>query len=55
MSKIVRFPIERTTPRQASARRAAGEIILFPGVRYEYLSDADAGVRSRVSRRGRRQ
>ena len=55
MSKIIRFPIERTQPRPAHARRAAGEIILFPGVRYEYLKDADVSLRPPVSRRGQRR
>lgn len=55
MSKIIRFPIERTQPRAAHARRAAGEIILFPGVRYEYLKGADAGMPLPVSRRGQRR
>ena len=52
MRKIIRFPIERTMPRRAHAWRGAGEIILFPGVRYEYLGDAEEHTRPRVSRHG---
>lgn len=52
MSKIIRFPIERTTPRHGRTRRAAGKVVLFPGVRYEYLSGVEEHARPRISRRG---
>ncbi len=49
MARVIRFPAARTAERQAAAAAAAGgdgrtaEIIIFPGVRYEYLDDPAPG------------
>jgi len=49
MARVIRFPAARPAEREAAAAVAAGrdgrtaEIIIFPGVRYEYLHDPAPG------------
>ena len=49
MARVIRFPAARTAERNPAAAAAAGEdgrtaeIIIFPGVRYEYLDDPAPG------------